>query len=142
MKPTFFSISKRLQSFQYAFNGLRILIKEEHNARIHLLATVLVVALSAILKITINEWIAVLRCIGFVFLAEILNTAIENLCDFVSHEKRQQIKIIKDLAAGAVLIATIISVVTACFIFIPKLQFLLREFACPLFSSLVDYNPT
>lgn len=121
MKKTQFSIQKRLLSFKYAFNGLFILIKEEHNARIHLLAAVFPIALSLILQITKLEWLAIILCIGLVITTEIINSAIENLCDFVSPEKHEMIKRIKDLSAAAVLVAAIIAVFIGAVVFIPKL---------------------
>lgn len=121
MRPTSFSISKRLQSFKYAFKGLRILIKDEHNARIHLLASIVAIALSLILNINSTEWVAVFLCIGFVLVTEIINTSIEKICDFIYPQKHPLIKEIKDLAAAAVLTASVISFVIACIVFIPKL---------------------
>ena len=116
-----FSIKNRLKSFKYAFNGLKILLKEEHNARIHLLATVLVVFSGFILKIHFLEWIAVIFAIGMVFALEIINSAIENLADFVSPEKHEMIAKIKDLAASAVLVGAISAFLVGTIIFIPKI---------------------
>lgn len=121
MNKTSFSVRKRLSSFKYAFNGLKILIKEEHNARIHILATLFVITLSVVFQINKYEWLVILLCIGFVVSTEIINSAIENICDFISPEKHQQIKKIKDLSAAAVLTSAIVSLIIACLIFIPKL---------------------
>lgn len=115
-----FSITKRFKSFGYAFNGLKILFKEEHNARIHLLATIIVIGLAWFFKISSLEWIAILFAVGFVIVTEILNTAIENVSDFISPEKHDAIKKIKDLSAGAVLISSIIALVIGVIVFIPK----------------------
>ena len=116
-----FSIRKRLKSFVYAFNGLLLLIKKEHNARIHLLATVCVIAAGFIFKITDIEWIAVIFAIGFVFVSEIINSSIEQLADFVSPDKHEKIKIVKDLAAAAVLVAAIVSVIIGLIVFLNKI---------------------
>ena len=62
-----FIVFKRLRSFIYALNGLRIILKEEHNARIHLLAALFVVALSIAFNINRIEWAAIILCFGFVF---------------------------------------------------------------------------
>ncbi|MBB3696679.1 diacylglycerol kinase [Flammeovirga yaeyamensis] len=121
MKEEKFKISKRLKSFTYAFNGLKILIKEEHNARIHVLATVCVVILGILLKITILEWIAVIFAIGLVISSEIFNSAIENIADYLTKEKREEIKRIKDLAAAGVLICAIAALIIGLLIFIPKI---------------------
>jgi diacylglycerol kinase len=116
-----FSIKKRLKSFVYAFNGIKILIRDEHNARIHLLATIFVIVLGFYLNISTPEWIAVLFAIGFVFAMEMTNSAIENLCDFASPEKHETIKKVKDLAAGAVLLSAVSALIIGLIIFIPKI---------------------
>ncbi|MCB9201830.1 MAG: diacylglycerol kinase family protein [Flavobacteriales bacterium] len=116
-----FSLKKRLKSFSYAFNGLKILLKEEHNARIHLVATILVLILGIVFEISTLEWIPILFAIGFVFFAELINSSTENIADFISPEKHNQIKKVKDLAAGAVLISAIISFIIGMLIFVPYL---------------------
>lgn len=116
-----FSVKNRLKSFKYAFNGLKTLLKEEHNARIHLLATIFVVFLGFILSISFLEWIAVIFAIGMVFALEILNAAIENLSDFVSAEKHEMIGKIKDLGAAAVLVGAISAFLVGIIIFVPKI---------------------
>jgi diacylglycerol kinase (ATP) len=121
MNPQKFSITKRLKSFKYAFEGFRYLLAKEHNSRVHLFFTVLVVILGFVLTISLLEWIAILFAIALVIITEILNTAIEKLADFISPEKHIKIKIIKDLAAAAVFTSAIISVVIGLIIFIPKL---------------------
>lgn len=105
---------------QYAFEGVIIFFKQEHNARIHLLATIAVIVLSIIFPISKMEAIALVLAVGFVWMAEIFNTAIEKMADFISTEKKPAIKTIKDLSAAAVLVAAVIAVITGCFIFIPK----------------------
>ncbi|MDR0811898.1 MAG: diacylglycerol kinase family protein [Paludibacter sp.] len=124
MKNTNFSFKKRLKSFAYAFNGLKILLKEEHNARIHLVITILVVVAGFVFKISDYEWTAVLLCIGLVFSLEIINSALENLCDFVSPQKHEIIKKVKDLSAAAVLFSAIISVIIGGIVFLPKINLL------------------
>ena len=121
MKQQGFSISKRLKSFIYAFNGLRILLKEEHNARIHLLVSILVVAAGFIFKVTTMEWIALILVMGFVIALEIINSSIENIADFISPDKHPQIKKIKDLGAAAVLVGAISAIAVGAFIFLPKI---------------------
>ena len=121
MKQENFSIIRRLKSFTFALNGLKILILEEHNARIHLVAAILVIISGILLKISNAEWVAVTFSIGLVFALETINSAIENLADFVSPEKNDQIKKVKDLSAGAVLIGAIAALVNGLIIFIPKI---------------------
>jgi diacylglycerol kinase len=115
-----FSILKRLQSFSYAFNGLKILFREEHNAWIHLLAALAAIAAGFFFHISANEWLAIVLSIGLVISAETMNSAIENIADFVSPEKNESIKRIKDLAAAAVLICALTTVVVGLIVFLPK----------------------
>jgi diacylglycerol kinase (ATP) len=116
-----FSLKKRGNSFRYAFEGIKTFFQEEHNVWIHLAATILVIVLSFVFPVTRMEALALVLTVGFVWVAEIFNTAIEKMMDFISVEKNQQIKTIKDLSAAAVLIAALIAVITGCFVFIPKL---------------------
>ncbi len=120
MKSEKFSITERFKSFVYAFNGIKLFFKEEHNARIHLFAAIIAIGLGVFFKISSLEWIALFFAIGFVLTAEILNTSIENMADFVSSERHHSIKKIKDLAAGAVLISSIIAFAIGLIVFIPK----------------------
>jgi len=118
-------MKKRIKSFQYAVHGLRVLFYEEPNARIHLLAAILVLLTGLIFRLSSIEWLFVFTSIALVFICEIVNTAIENLCDFVSPEKHELIKKSKDLAAAAVLVAALFALVTALVIFMPKLWLLI-----------------
>lgn len=120
-----FSIQKRLKSFKYAFDGLKVLIKEEHNARIHLIIAILVVAAGFILRISLGEWLVVCILIGLILAMEIINSVIENICDYISPEWNPTIKKVKDLMAAGVLIVAIISVICGIIIFGPKLYLLL-----------------
>ncbi|MBC7653927.1 MAG: diacylglycerol kinase family protein, partial [Oligoflexus sp.] len=67
------------------------------------------------------EWLAVILVIGLVFITEIINTSIENIADFISPERHPKIKVIKDLAAAAVILSAIVSVIIGLLIFLPKL---------------------
>lgn len=121
MRQQKFSLINRLKSFPYAFMGLKTLLFEEHNARIHLVASFGVIVLSVYFKINAIEWGAVVFSIALVFVAEIFNSAIERISDFISPEHNNAIKKIKDLAAAAVLVSAVASVCIALIIFIPKL---------------------
>jgi len=116
-----FSLAKRLFAFRHAFKGLKILLKEEHNARIHLFVTCNVLIGGVFFKISTGEWLAVIFCIGLVFSLELINSAIENITDLYSKETNETIKKIKDLAAGAVLTASIASATIGSIIFLPKI---------------------
>ncbi|HTM91112.1 MAG TPA: diacylglycerol kinase family protein [Flavisolibacter sp.] len=120
-KAPSFSWKARLKSFVYAWEGIVSFFRWEHNAQIHLVITFLVLVLSVTLGVIKWEAIAVVFSIAFVWVAEMVNTAIEKTIDFVSMERDPQIKLIKDIAAGAVLIASLAAVVVGLFIFIPKL---------------------
>jgi len=122
MKPPNFSITKRIKSFGYAINGLRVLLKEEHNSRIHLLAAIGIVVAGFIFNISLYEWIALTFAIGFVIALEIINTAIENISDFVSPERHDSIKKIKDLAAAGVLIGALTALIIGLIVFLPRLS--------------------
>ncbi len=116
-----FSISQRLKSFKYAFAGLRTLFTEEHNARIHLIAAVIAMVVGFLLKISATEWILLVSTICLVFICELFNTSLEALADFISPEKHQQIKKVKDLAAAAVFISAFAALITGIIIFLPKI---------------------
>ena len=121
-----FSIRKRLKSFIYAFRGLSLLIRKEHNARIHVFAAFCVVIAGYFFQISYSEWIAIVIAIGFVFSAEALNSAIETLADLVSPNYNEFIKQTKDLAAGGVLLAAITALIIGLIIFLPKLLLLFK----------------
>lgn len=121
MKNQKFSIINRLLSFKHAFNGLSILIKEEHNARIHLVASIGVIIACLVFKISLYEWIAIIFAVGLVFCLEIINSSIENMADFISPEKHEMIKKIKDLSASGVLISALTALIIGLIIFLPKI---------------------
>ena len=121
MKQQKFSIRKRLKSFSFAFNGLRILLKEEHNSWIHLLAAICVLIAGFIFDISAFEWIALVFAIGLVLALELINSSIENMADFVSPDKQAKIKKVKDLAAAAVLVGAVTALVIGLIVFIPKI---------------------
>lgn len=111
----------RFRSFAHAWNGIRIMVKEESNVRIHLLLGMVATALGFLLNIEPYEWLALLLTIGLVLVTEAVNTALERLADHVTPEAHPQIKTVKDLAAGAVLIAAIIAVCVGLIIFGEKI---------------------
>lgn len=121
MKNNGFTLRKRLRSFRYAFNGIRLLIAKEHNAWIHCFAAVCVIIAGILLEISKMEWIAVVIVIGAVLAAEAVNSAMEALADFVSPEYSEAIKRTKDLAAGAVLLMAITAAIVGIIIFLPRM---------------------
>ncbi|MBL7743911.1 MAG: diacylglycerol kinase family protein [Chitinophagaceae bacterium] len=121
MKTKQFSLRSRIRSFRFALQGIVDFFMLEHNALIHLLATVLVLAGVWYYRLTNNEVAIVLIVTGFVWGVELVNTAIERLADFIHPEQHDSIKLIKDLSAAAVLIAAFTAVAAGAFIFIPKI---------------------
>lgn len=117
-----FSFKKRAKSFVYAFAGIKELIKKEHNAWIHCFATICVIVCGIFFNISRMEWIAVSICIGMVLMAEAFNSAIERLTDIVSPEYNKKAGKVKDLAAGAVLLAAISAATVGLIIFVPKVM--------------------
>jgi len=113
-------VLKMLRSFRHAIRGLGFLM-EENNMRFHVLAAISALLLGFYVKLSSNEWMIVIIQIGLVFVAEAFNTAIEKLCDFVSIEHQPLIGKVKDLAAAAVLIISVIAVIVGIIIFLPKI---------------------
>lgn len=102
---------KVLRSFRFAGQGILDLFRFENNAKVHLLMAVVVVGAGFWLGLSRIEWAIILTQIGLVWAAEAINTAIEKLCDFVSPGLHPQIKAIKDMVSGAVLMVAIMAVV-------------------------------
>lgn len=114
MKKLFFS-------FGYALQGIATAFKTQQNFRIETAAAITVIIVSFILKISFPEWLVILICIGFVMSLELVNTALENMCNAYTTDINPIVKIVKDTAAAAVLVAAVIAFVIALIIFIPKI---------------------
>jgi len=114
-------ITERGRSFRYAFAGIAHAFCTQPNLRIHSIAAVIAIASGVFLRINSVEWIFIIAAIGIVFTTEIINTTIEELVDLVSPERQKKAGVIKDLAAGAVMIAAIMALIIGCVIFIPKI---------------------
>lgn len=119
MKEEKFSIRKRLRSFGYAFDGIKTLLRDEHNSRIHLVAMCAVVVFGFIFGITATEWCIVALCCGGVLMAEAMNSAIEAIADLVSPEFHPLIKKAKDIGAAGVLMMAIAAATSGIIIFLP-----------------------
>jgi diacylglycerol kinase len=115
-----FSLKSRFGSFRFALNGISLLLKNEHNSRIHLLAAIIAIIMGIIMKIDHYEWSLLIIVIGAVFLTELLNSSIESLADRIDPEWNELIMRAKDYGAAAVLISAIIAIVVGGLIFIPK----------------------
>ena len=108
-------------SFRYAFAGFKVLLKSEHNAWIHLSLSVIAIALGFYFDISNMEWIAIVICIGIVISAEIFNTAIEHIANFIQPKQDIKIKHIKDLGAAGVFTAAFAALIIGLIIFSPKI---------------------
>jgi len=103
--------------FFFAFIGLKELVLNERNFSFHLLALIVVIVAGFCFKITSIEWLILLLISALVICLEAINTAIEKLCDLYSTAPNQQIKVIKDIAAAAVLISAIFALFIGFLIF-------------------------
>ncbi len=112
---------KRLLSFACAFKGIWQVVKHEANFKIHILAAVVVIVLGIVLQISKIEWLVVILTIGVVMSAEIFNSAIEKLVDVAHPEQNKTAGLIKDMAAGAVLVLAFAAALIGFIIFIPKI---------------------
>ena len=111
------SIRKSIRSFRYSFNGLREVTKNENNFRFHLLATALTLSLAFHFRVTTTEWLFIILFIGLVTTAEVFNSALEKFVDWQSPERNPWAGKIKDIAAGAVLLASVTALVGGIIIF-------------------------
>lgn len=109
-------------AFVYAWKGLRYAFRTQPNFRIHIAAVFTVNAAGLYFKIQATEWILIWICIGMVLAAELINTALEMLTDKLWPECNPKAGQIKDLAAAAVLVCALLSLVTAAVIFVPYIR--------------------
>jgi diacylglycerol kinase len=114
-------MKKFIRSFYYAGQGIRHCFRRERNFRIHIAATAIVIILASLLHCTAVEWVLLLICIGMVVSLEMVNTAIERFCNMVQTDFNPQVKIIKDVAAGAVLVSAVVAAICGMIIFIPRI---------------------
>ncbi len=110
-----------LNSFYYAFQGIKVNILTERNLAIHFSVMLLVIILGFIFKISVTEWLICVLLFGFVITLELMNTAIETAIDICMPEINPKAKLAKDTSAGAVLVVAIVSVIIGIIIFVPKI---------------------
>jgi undecaprenol kinase len=103
----------------YALNGLRLLIISDRHFQIHTIAFFLVVILGFFFEINSIEWVGILLISVLVFVTEAINSSIEKLSDAITMEKNPLIKQVKDIAAGAVLVAAVVAIIIGIIIFSP-----------------------
>lgn len=116
-----FSVRARLRSIQHAIAGFRAFLHREPNAKIHLSCTLLAAGAALLLKVSRLEALVLVLVTGFVWAAELFNTAIEKIMDHLSPGRHPAVQFIKDVAAAAVLVAALTALFTGAFVFIPKL---------------------
>ena len=116
-----FSIAARFKSIGHALDGLRLMLRTQHNAWLHLAATLIVLSAGLVLGLTVEAWMALILAIVIVWVAEALNTAFELLCDVASPDFHPIVKAAKDVAAGAVLLSAIGALTVGTIVFLPRL---------------------
>ena len=118
-------MKKFLKSLINAFHGLKDCLSHEKNFQIQYTIALLVVGAGIFFSLSSTEWMILLICFAVVLSFEIINSAIEKLCDLVCPEFNLTIKKVKDMAASAVLLSAIISFIIGCIIFLPKIKLML-----------------
>lgn len=108
-------------SFRHAYDGFIYTVKTQPNFRFHLLATISAILMGVYFSISKYEWLVLAFTINTVLVAEMINTSIESIVDLITLERRQDAKVAKDVASGMVLVSAILSVIVACFLFLPKI---------------------
>ena len=114
-------LKQMFKSIGVAFDGIIDLIKSENNAKVHLVSTIVVIIVGFKLQFLAIEWLWISLAIAGVWVAELINTAIEKLTDLVSPEISPIAKKVKDYAAGAVLVMAIWAIFVFCLISLPHL---------------------
>lgn len=113
------------RAFTCAWDGISYAVRTQRNMKIHLVLAVAAVVLGFALSIDAASWTAIALCIGLVFAAECMNTALESAVDLVSPDYHELARRAKDCAAGAVLLLALAAVAVACIVFVPRIAALL-----------------
>ncbi|QRM90750.1 diacylglycerol kinase family protein [Lacinutrix sp. WUR7] len=111
----------RIKSVKYAFKGAFLLITTENSIKVQFCIGIIMTILGFYYQLSSTEWIIQILCIALILALEGMNTAIEEIADFIHPEHHTKIGIIKDLAAGAVFIFAIAASIIGCIIYIPKI---------------------
>lgn len=114
-------VANRIKSIGYAFNGALLLLKTEASIKVQFVLGLLVTAAGFFFNISLTEWLIQLLAIGLVMSVEGVNTAIEQIADFIHPEFHEKIGRIKDIAAGAVFFSSIFAVIAGLIIYLPKI---------------------
>src|SRR5690625_3061590 len=116
--------NKGFIGLSFAWNGLKVMVTER-NFRIHLIATLLVIIVGLYFKLNPIEWVVIVTVIGIVLIAETFNSVIEQIIDYIKPDIHPTAKLIKDMSAGSVLLASIMAIIVGVIIFLPKIIHLL-----------------
>ena len=115
--------NKRLvNSFKYAFEGVKSAFKTERNLKIHIFIMALVIIFGIILNLNKLEWMICFICFATVIGGELFNTAIETTVDLTMPSINEKAKKAKDISAGGVLVLALFSLIIGLFIFVPKIM--------------------
>ncbi len=114
------------KALKNSINGIFYTLKKERNIKIQLIIAVLAIILGIFLKINLIEWVILTITIFIVIISELINTAIENAVDLITKEYNETAKIAKDVAAGAVLVSAINSLIVGILIFGTKIIYYIR----------------
>jgi diacylglycerol kinase (ATP) len=117
--PRRLTLVARLKSFGYALQGIAFMLKTQHNAWLHGVATIAVIVLAVYCHVSASDWRWLIVAMGMVWVGETINTAVEYVCDVVSPDYNHAVKHAKDIAAGGVLIAAVASLVIGVLTFWP-----------------------
>ena len=123
--PSPFTVVGRVRSFRHAFLGMWFVLRSQHNAWVHAVVSVLALVLAGVLHVnvrafTAGEWADLVIAIVLVWVAETFNTGLEVLANAVSDQRHPVVKIAKDVAAAAVLMAAIGALVVGLILFVPR----------------------
>lgn len=110
-----------LKSFSYAIFGIRAAVTQERNMRIHIICSMIVIGCSILFSLSRTEWMFVILAIGGMISLEMVNSALERLVDLITEDFHPLAKQAKDMAAGAVFVYALMSVLIGLIIFLPHI---------------------
>ncbi len=114
-------MKRLIRSIGFALDGLLEAFRSERNMKIHFVAMLVVILLGTWFRIEAWEWVAILFCVALVISMEMINTTIESIMDHLHPDTHDRVRLIKNVSAGAVLCAAVISLVIGIIIFMPRI---------------------
>lgn len=115
-----FGFKRFLKSFKYSLDGLKYAYKNEQSMLVHLIVTIIAITLGILFKISNFEWIITIFLLSVTASLELLNTAIEAVCDMVTLEYNKLAKVVKDTASASVFFTSMLGAVSGLIIYVPK----------------------